>query len=111
MPKATMLKSEYGSPDGIAVNHYKKGETYDLPDSLYRAFVEANFAEPYKEPVKPQVPPQALKDPETPPEQKPPAGTSGAADDQDPETPPGGDSDPAGKGSTGQGKGKGQKPK
>lgn len=40
-----MKSTQKGSPDGITVNTYEKGEVYDLPDSLAVVFLEEGWAE------------------------------------------------------------------
>lgn len=40
MPKVQMLATKPGSPDGINMITYKEGETYTIPDDLYRCFKE-----------------------------------------------------------------------
>lgn len=44
-----MEQTAKGSPDGIEVNVYEKGQVYDLPQSLARIFLDAGMAEPYEE--------------------------------------------------------------
>jgi len=39
MPKVIMKETTPGSPDGIHVNTYRMGETYDIPAALAKAFV------------------------------------------------------------------------
>lgn len=39
-----MKLTERGAPDGIQVNTYEEGKTYDIPDSLGEVFVEENWA-------------------------------------------------------------------
>jgi hypothetical protein len=48
-----MLETKLGSPDGIQVNEYKKGEEYDLPSSLAQVFLDEGWAEEVKESKKP----------------------------------------------------------
>ena len=45
MPKVLMLETAKGSPDGITVNTYEKGEQYDLPDDLISCFVDSGCIE------------------------------------------------------------------
>ncbi len=40
-----MLQTMDGSPDGVTVNQYRKGETYDVPDSLGTVFLKEKWAE------------------------------------------------------------------
>lgn len=42
--KVTMSRTCYGSPDGMRVAEYKKGETVDLPDALAEVFVQQHWA-------------------------------------------------------------------
>jgi hypothetical protein len=48
-----MLETKLGSPDGIQVNEYKKGEEYNLPSSLARVFLDEKWAKEVKETKKP----------------------------------------------------------
>lgn len=43
--KIRMLVDHSGSPDGIHVNDYKAGETYDLPPRLAEIFLDNEWAE------------------------------------------------------------------
>lgn len=40
----TMIETTKGSPNGIMINTYESGETYDLPYELANAFINAKFA-------------------------------------------------------------------
>lgn len=40
-----MIKTRAGSPDGITVNVFKEGKTYDLPMSLASVFIAEGWAE------------------------------------------------------------------
>ena len=51
MLKVKMLRTTPGSTDGIRVQSYKEGETYELPDSLAKVFVGEKLAEPVMTPV------------------------------------------------------------
>ena len=42
--KVKMNRTCYGSPDGMRVAEYKKGETVDLPDALAEVFVHQRWA-------------------------------------------------------------------
>ncbi len=42
--KVKMNRTCYGSPDGMRVAEYKKGETVDLPDALAEVFVQQHWA-------------------------------------------------------------------
>jgi colicin import membrane protein len=42
-----MTRNKHGSPDGINVKHYDKGETYSVPESLGKLFVEADKVAEY----------------------------------------------------------------
>jgi len=39
MPKVKMTKTDRGCPDGITLTEYEAGQTYELNDSLAKAFV------------------------------------------------------------------------
>ena len=73
--KAKMIKSEYGSPNGIEVNLYKKGEIYDLNKDLVRVFVdEMKIATPIEDkPEQKHEPP--IKEIQTPADEEPPDAT------------------------------------
>ncbi len=43
--KIRMLSTHQGSPDGINVNEYEVGKTYDLPPRLAEIFLDAEWAE------------------------------------------------------------------
>lgn len=40
-----MRSTRLGSPDGVQVNSYEKGETYRLPDELGLVFLREGWAE------------------------------------------------------------------
>ena len=42
--KVKMKATRYGSPDGMRVDEYKKGETYDMRDALAAIFLEEGWA-------------------------------------------------------------------
>ena len=46
MMRVRMLETKPGSPNGIAVNVYHKGNVYELPDELARCFLSVGHAEP-----------------------------------------------------------------
>lgn len=48
-----MKSTQKGSPDGITVHTYEKGEVYDLPDSLAEVFLEEGWAEKPRKTVGP----------------------------------------------------------
>jgi hypothetical protein len=41
--KIKMLESRTGSPDGVTVCSYARGEQYELPDDLARVFVQEGW--------------------------------------------------------------------
>lgn len=43
--RVRMLRTQAGSPDGIVVEEYRAGESYDLPAHLASAFLEVRAAE------------------------------------------------------------------
>ena len=43
--RVKMLQKQIGSPDGIRIVTYEKGEEYDLPKPLATIFTEQNWAE------------------------------------------------------------------
>lgn len=49
MARYKMLRNAHGSPDGIKVQHFEKGEVYDLTDSLAAVFTKHKYAEPVEE--------------------------------------------------------------
>lgn len=53
--RVKMLRDAPGSPDGIQVNEYLKGDVYEVSVSLGQAFLEAGFAELDKPASKPKV--------------------------------------------------------
>jgi len=44
--KIKMLETRTGSPDGVSVRTYVKGEQYELPDELARVFVHEGWGKP-----------------------------------------------------------------
>ncbi len=66
-----MTATRTGSPDGVTVNLYRAGETYDVPDALGRAFVGMGAAEAWRAlPVEPAsnragMPPEGTQGQET----------------------------------------------
>lgn len=42
--KIKMLETRKGSPDGMTVCSYQRGEQYELPDELARVFVREGWA-------------------------------------------------------------------
>lgn len=42
--KITMLETAPGSPDGVQVNDYDEGETYDVPQDLADTFIRYGLA-------------------------------------------------------------------
>lgn len=40
-----MLRSAHGSPNGITVQRYVKGETYELTERLAKVFLKHKYAE------------------------------------------------------------------
>ena len=66
--KVRMNSTRRGSPDGIAVHEYYKGESYDLPESLAQVFVEEKWASPVSDKAEAKAQPKAeskAKNPET----------------------------------------------
>ena len=63
--RLTMTETRDGSPDGIAVNTYVAGESYDIPDRLGRIFLDEKWA---RRP--PGRPPAEAKDMGSAPENK-----------------------------------------
>ena len=47
-----MLRTQPGSPDGVEVNVYEAGESYELPDDLAAVFLREDWAEAASEPRK-----------------------------------------------------------
>ncbi len=43
--KVKMKEDNEGAPDGIEVKEYKKGEVYDLPESLAKPWIKQGIAE------------------------------------------------------------------
>lgn len=62
--KVKMNRTCFGSPDGMQVNEYKKGETVELPDELAGVFVQQRWA------VRVDKAPRRTKDRGTAPENK-----------------------------------------
>lgn len=50
--KVKMLKTEKGSPNGIRVIEYIKGEEYEMPEKLADVFISIGCAEPKMKSVK-----------------------------------------------------------
>ncbi len=44
-----MLETRTGSPDGMTVCSYARGEQYDVPDSLAEVFVREGWGKPVQE--------------------------------------------------------------
>ena len=42
--KIKMQSTRYGSADGVRVDEYKKGETYDVPETLASIFLKEGWA-------------------------------------------------------------------
>ena len=42
--RVKMKRTSYGSPDGVQVEEYKKGETYNVRDTLAAIFLEEGWA-------------------------------------------------------------------
>ena len=42
--KLKMKRTSYGSPDGVQVEEYKKGETYDVRETLAAIFLKEGWA-------------------------------------------------------------------
>jgi len=42
--KITMKRTCYGSPDGVRVDEYKAGESYDIRESLAEIFLKEGWA-------------------------------------------------------------------
>jgi len=62
--KLKMIRTSYGSPDGVQVEEYKKGETYDMRETLAVIFLKEGWA------VKVEKSPRKTKDHGTAPENK-----------------------------------------
>ena len=60
--KVKMLKNRQGSPDGILVNNYIRGETVEMPYQLAHVFIRQHWAQKLADP--------ALKDGGRAPENK-----------------------------------------
>jgi len=52
--KVRMLVTKQGSPDGIRVNEYKKGDVVDVPQGLAEVFLENKWAEKDKKDKSPK---------------------------------------------------------
>lgn len=66
-----MLETALGSPDGVQVNTYEAGETYELPEILADAFLGDRVAETVEKPAgKPAGKGKAAKDAGASPENK-----------------------------------------
>lgn len=59
--RVKMLKDAPGSPDGIHVNEYAKGNVYEVTESLGGAFVDANLAKLDKPATKQDTGPEENK--------------------------------------------------
>jgi len=53
--KIKMLETRTGSPDGVTVCSYAKGEQYDLPDGLAQVFVHEGWGKQMQARVRKQV--------------------------------------------------------
>ena len=62
--KLKMNRTSYGSPDGVRVEEYKKGETYDVRETLATIFLKEGWA------VKVDKAPRQTKDRGAAPENK-----------------------------------------
>lgn len=62
--KLKMKRTSYGSPDGVLVEEYKKGETYEVRQSLATIFLQEGWA------VKVAKVPRSTKDEGGTPENK-----------------------------------------
>jgi hypothetical protein len=62
--KIKMKHTRYGSPDGVRVDEYKKGETYDIRETLATIFLKEGWA------VKVDPAPRRTKDAGAAPENK-----------------------------------------
>ena len=62
--KLKMKRTSYGSPDGVQVEEYKKGETYDVRETLAAIFLKEGWA------VKVDKSPRRTKDQGATPENK-----------------------------------------
>lgn len=62
--KLKMKRTSYGSPDGVQVEEYKKGETYDVRETLAVIFLQEGWA------VKADKSPRKKKDQGAAPENK-----------------------------------------
>lgn len=49
MVRIKMLETRTGSPDGMTVCSYSKGEQYELPDRLAQVFVQEGWGKPVQE--------------------------------------------------------------
>lgn len=63
----TMTKTEKGSPNGVLVREYEKGQTYDLPHELADTFIGMKSAKPKGRGGKKETPEQgpAVETPES----------------------------------------------
>jgi len=66
----TMTETRTGSPNGINVNKYSLGKTYNLPDGLAKVFLDNKWANLYVEEVEQEVESPMSKAIEKPPENK-----------------------------------------
>ena len=70
--KLRMIKTAKGSPDGLKVVEYKKGETYEIPEELAKVFLEQMKVAVF-EIETPEDPQEEIETPEDPkPEVKTP---------------------------------------
>jgi hypothetical protein len=49
MKKIIMLETKSGSPNGIQIERYYKGETYTVTDKLYNAFKKCKWCKDFVE--------------------------------------------------------------
>lgn len=66
--RVKMLTDAPGSPDGVTVNEYSKGEVYEVTDSLGTVFIEQGLAEATEDDVTPDAEP-AVEVPDESPEE------------------------------------------
>lgn len=59
--KVEMLEGAKGSPNGIQVLDYKKGEVYELNESLYKQFVNMGVVKLVEKPKKKKKPDDKAK--------------------------------------------------
>lgn len=68
MVKIKMLETRTGSPDGMTVCSYVRGEQYEMPDGLAKVFVNEGWGKQVSTRVRKQV--KRKKDAGPPPENK-----------------------------------------